>query len=30
MTAAPNVTARVIFIGAGPGESDLITVRGAR
>ena len=22
--------ARVVFIGAGPGEADLITVRGAR
>ena len=30
-TASPDqTTARVVFIGAGPGESDLITVRGAR
>jgi uroporphyrin-III C-methyltransferase len=32
MSAAPDhvIAARVVFIGAGPGESDLITVRGAR
>lgn len=32
MAAAPASasTARVVFIGAGPGEADLITVRGAR
>lgn len=32
MTAVPTkaVSARVVFIGAGPGEADLITVRGAR
>jgi uroporphyrin-III C-methyltransferase len=29
-TTAPAASARVVFIGAGPGESDLITVRGAR
>ncbi len=29
-TSASPVSARVVFIGAGPGEADLITVRGAR
>jgi uroporphyrin-III C-methyltransferase len=28
--ASKSTTARVVFIGAGPGEADLITVRGAR
>jgi len=28
--SASPVSARVVFIGAGPGEADLITVRGAR
>ena len=30
MTAGAEAFARVAFIGAGPGEADLITVRGAR
>ena len=29
-TPASSSCARVVFIGAGPGEADLITVRGAR
>ena len=30
MSTAPDEPARVVFIGAGPGVADLITVRGAR
>jgi uroporphyrin-III C-methyltransferase len=30
MVTPRSTTARIVFIGAGPGESDLITVRGAR
>ena len=29
-SAATTSAARIVFIGAGPGEADLITVRGAR
>ena len=29
-SVAATCAARIVFIGAGPGEADLITVRGAR